>query len=136
MRTILLAAAAAILAAGTAQAAPPSRDMLAGAEIRRNAEFGGIRRYEVLQLAPDGSFTGVYEKTRPVTRGSAEHWSGTMRGRWSLEGGELCFEGSGLEYRGRSCYRLTQGGYGPNQWVGIQLGSGDVWYFFVYPPGS
>jgi len=136
MRTILLAFTASLLAATAAHAAPPPREMLAGGEIRRNAEFGGIKRYEVLQLAPDGTFTGVYEKTRPVTRGSAERWSGSMSGRWSLEGGALCFEGVGLEYPGRSCYQLTQGGYSKNQWSGVQSSSGDVWQFFVYPPGS
>jgi len=141
MRTTLRLAAAAALAApmgfmGAAQAAPPPRDLIAGSELRRNVEFGGIRRYEVLQLAPDGTFTGVYEKTRQVTRGSTEYWSGAMRGRWSLEGGALCFEGSGLEFRGRTCYSLTKGGYSANQWAGIPVRGGDVWQFFFYPRGS
>jgi hypothetical protein len=136
MRTILLAAAAAILTAITAHAEPPPRGMLAGSEIRRNTEFGGIRRYEVLQLAPDGTFTGVYEWSRPVTRGGAEYRSGPMRGNWSLDGDALCFEGSGLEYPGRNCSRLSKGGYAENQWSGIEVVSGDVWQVFVYPRGS
>jgi hypothetical protein len=133
MRTILLAAIATILTATATHAAPPPRAMLEGSEIRRNATFGGIQRYEVLQLAPDGTFTGVYQKSRPVARGSAETWSGAVRGRWSFDGDELCFEGSGLEYAGRNCYRLTKGGYARNEWSGIHGRSGDVWQFFIYP---
>jgi len=136
MRTILLAVSAAILAAGPANAEPPSQSMLAGGEIRRNVEFSGIRRYEVLKLAPDGTFTGVFEKSRHIDRLSVVTRSGSMRGRWSLEGGELCFEGGGLEYQGRSCYRLTKGGYSKNEWSGIQTSRGDVWQFFVYPPSN
>jgi hypothetical protein len=137
MRTFLFAAAAALITA-TAHgvAAAPARDAIAGGEIRRNAEFGGIERYEVLRLAADGTFTGYYEKMRPVTRGSAETWSGAMRGRWSLEGSVICFEGVGLEYRGRSCYTLTKAGVGANQWAGTHAQSGDVWQFFFSPPGG
>lgn len=133
MRTILLAAIATILTAVAGHAAPPPRALVEDSEIRRNAVFGGIERYEVLQLAPDGTFTGVYQKSRPVTRGSAETWSGSMRGRWSFDSDELCFEGIGLEYTGRSCYRLTKSGYGKNEWSGIQSRTGDVWQFFISP---
>ncbi|MEJ2122327.1 MAG: hypothetical protein P8Z76_16825 [Alphaproteobacteria bacterium] len=133
MRTTLLAVIATILSATAAHAAPPPRALIANSEIRRNVEFGGIQRYEVLQLSPDGTFTGVYEKTRPVTRGSAETWSGSMRGRWSFEGGALCFEGIGLEYAGRSCYQLTKGGYGKTEWSGADARTGDVWQFFIAP---
>ena len=89
----------------------------------------------MLQLAPDGTLTGVYERTRPTIRGSAEYQSGTIQGRWSLTGGELCFEGAGLEYAGRSCFKLSKGGYSKNEWAGTESGSGDVWQFFVYPAG-
>jgi hypothetical protein len=137
MRTILLVIFATTLAAAVtaiaAQAAPPPRALLEGSEIRRNAEFGGIQRYEVLELAPDGTFTGNYQKSRPVARGSAETWAGSMRGRWTFDGVELCFEGVGLEYEGRSCYRLTKGGYARNEWSGIQSRTGDVWQFFITP---
>lgn len=133
MRTILLAATATFLTAITAHAAPPPRALIENSEIRRNAVFGGIQRYEVLQLAPDGTFTGDYQMARPVMRGSAETWSGAMRGRWSFENGELCFEGNGLEYAGRSCYALTKGGYGKNEWSGIHARTGDVWRFFISP---
>jgi len=133
MRTILLAAIATTLASITAHAAPPPRALIENSEIRRNAEFGGIQRYEVLQLAPDGTFTGVYQTSRPVARGSAETRSGSMRGSWSFEGGELCFDGTGLEYAGRSCYQLTKGGYGKNEWSGAHARTGDVWQFFISP---
>jgi hypothetical protein len=133
MRTILLAAIATFLAATAAHAAPPPRALIENSEIRRNASFGGIERYEVLQLSPNGTFTGVFEKTRPVARGSAETWSGSMRGRWSFDGDVLCFEGIGLEYTGRSCYRLTKGGYGKTEWSGIHSRTGDVWQFFISP---
>jgi hypothetical protein len=133
MRTILLAATATVLAAVAAHAAPPPRALIENSEIRRNVEFGSIQRYEVLQLAPDGTFTGVYQMSRPVARGSAETWSGPIRGRWSFDGGELCFEGTGLEYTGRSCYRLTKGGYGKTEWSGIHSRTGDVWQFFISP---
>ncbi|MDH3234630.1 MAG: hypothetical protein OEQ29_14015 [Alphaproteobacteria bacterium] len=136
MKTIVLAVAAAGLAATTAFAAVPPRDALVGSEIRRNVEFGGIQRYEVLRLAPDGSFTGVYETTRPVTRGSAERHAGGVRGRWSLKGDALCFEGKGLEYAGVNCYRLSKGGYSKRQWSGVNERTGDVWQFFIYPRGS
>jgi hypothetical protein len=136
MRTILFAAAAATVFATTAHAAAPPHAMLAGSELRRNVEFGGIQRHEVMHLAPDGTFTGNYETLRPVTRGSAERRSGAIRGRWSLEGGVICFQGVGLEYRGRNCYRLTKGGFSKRQWSGANTRTGDVWQFFVYPRGS
>jgi len=136
MRKILFAAATACLTVSAAQAAAPPRVVLEGSEVRRNVEFGGIRRYEVLRLAPDGSFTGVYETTRPVARGSAERRAGAVRGRWSIEDGALCFEGSGLEYTGRNCYRLSRGGYSKRQWSGVNERTGDIWQFFIYPRGS
>ncbi|HUT51726.1 MAG TPA: hypothetical protein VM325_20545 [Alphaproteobacteria bacterium] len=136
MKKILFAVAITSLAVTTANAAAPPSDLLAGSEIRRNVEFGGIQRYEVLRLAPDGSFTGVYETTRPVARGSEERRTGAVRGRWSLEGGALCFEGSGLEYAGRNCYRLSHGGYSKRQWSGVNVRTGDIWQFFIYPRGS
>jgi len=136
MRMILLAAAAAVVLATTAHAASPPRAIFDGAELHRNLDTGDLRRFEVLRLSPDGTFTGNYESRRPVIRGSAERRAGPMRGRWSLHGGEICFEGVGLEYRGRNCYRLTKGGYSKRQWSGINTGTGDVWQFFVYPRGS
>lgn len=134
MRTMILTVAALLFTASAGIAAAPPREAIAGGELRRNAEFGGIERYEVLRLAADGTFTGVFEMSRPVARGSAETWSGPMRGRWTLEGSIICFEGSGLEYRGRSCYALTKSGGGPNQWSGVHARTGDVWQFFFSPP--
>ncbi len=134
MRPVLLTlvAAGAVLSAA-AQAAAPSRAMLAGSEVRRDYTNGAWHRYEVLQLKADGTFSGNYENSRPVTRGSFYRLSGAISGRWSLDGDVLCFEDSGLEYHGRNCYKLTKGGYSAQEYVGTHAGNGDVWRFFVYP---
>ena len=139
LRTISIAALTTTMVAGLsvtgAQATPPSRAMLQGSEVRMSVDYGGLRRDEVLRLNPDGTFSGVFERRRPVTRGSAEKWSGSMSGRWTIAGGELCLDGRGLEYRGRSCYRLTKSPHSAHQWSGAHTGTGDVWQVFVHPRG-
>jgi len=136
MRTILITLLTTVLMATNAYADPPTLGMLQGSEVRMSVDFGGLNRSEVLHLHPDGTFSGNYERRRPVTRGSWESWTGSMNGRWSYAGDELCFEGRGLEYRGRSCYRLTKSNYSPRQWYGAHSGTGDIWSVFVYPRGS
>lgn len=56
-----------------------------------------------------------------------------MKGRWSLNGEAICFQGSGLEYGGQSCYRLTKAKYAKQQWSGTNMKTGDVWQFFIHP---
>jgi len=130
MRTIILAAAAATALTSTAQAAP-SRAALEYSEIRRSAIVGQYRRSEVIQLAPDGTFSGIYHAKRHIARG-IERRNGVMKGRWSLKGNAICFEGSGLEYDGQNCYRLTKAKHTKEQWSGTNMKTGNVWQFFVY----
>ena len=85
------------------------------------------RRYEVLRLDPNGTFAGNGENTRPVTRGKHERRVGDLRGRWGFEAGKLCFEGSGLEYIGRSCYAITRNKYSDKEYSGTHDRTGDVW---------
>ena len=133
MRTILLAAAAAILATFS-HASAASRAELAGSEIRRSASLAPWMRYEVLHLKADGSFEGNYESARPIRHGEVRR-SGDLQGRWTLHDGELCLEGRNLAHPGRNCYRLKKGGYSKNQWSGLNTRTGDVWQFFLYPRG-
>ena len=132
MRVLILILVMASTVAAAEEAAP-TRSLLSGSEIRRDATIGFWRRYEVLRLEPNGTFTGNYESTRPVTQGNHERLVGEISGRWSLEGGKLCFEGSGLEYRGRSCYAITLSGYSDKQYSGTHSRTGDIWRFFIYP---
>jgi len=134
MRLVLLTLVAAIaaLSAG-AQAAAPSRAMLAGSELRRDYVNGSWHRYEVLHLKADGTFSGNYENATPVTQGNFYRLTGAVGGRWTLEGDVLCLTGTGLEYPGRNCYQLTKGGYSAREYAGTHTGNGDVWRFFVYP---
>lgn len=136
MRVLILGfAVAGAMATGAdaAQAIQPTRSLLSGSEIRRNAVIGFWQRYEVLRLEPNGTLSGNYESTRPVNQGNQERRVGGITGRWSFEGGKLCFAGSGLEYRGRSCYALTKGGYSDKEYSATHERTGDIWRFFIYP---
>lgn len=70
MRTITLATAAVAVLANTANATPP-RSALEGSEIRRSATVGQFRRSEVIQLAPDGTFSGVFHTRRHLSADSS-----------------------------------------------------------------
>jgi len=133
MRVFFLAFAVSGAMLAAVQAAELSRPLLSGSEIRRNATIGFWQRYEVLQLDPNGTFTGNYESTRPVTQGLQDRRVGAIRGKWSFRAGKLCLEGSGLEYKGRSCYALTRNGYSGNEYSATHERTGDVWRFFIYP---
>ncbi len=133
MRVLILSLVVAGAMAAGAEAAAPTRSLLSGSEIRRDASIGFFRRYEVLRLDPNGTLSGNYESTRPVTRGKKERLIGDIRGRWSFEAGKLCFDGRGLEYKGRSCYAITRHGYSDKEYSGTHDRTGDVWRFFIYP---
>ena len=133
MRVLIVALAVAGAMAAGAEASEPTRSLLSGSEIRRDATIGFFRRYEVLRLDPNGTLSGNYESIRPVTRGTQERLVGDIRGRWSFEAGKLCFEGSGLGYKGRSCYAITRHGYSDKEYSGTHDRTGDVWRFFIYP---
>jgi hypothetical protein len=133
MRVFILALAVAGAMTAGAEAAEPTRSLLSGSEIRRNASIGFFQRYEVLRLDPNGTLSGNYESKRPVRMGDYERQVGDIRGRWSFEAGKLCFEGSGLEYKGRSCYAITRHGYSDKEYSGTHARTGDVWRFFIYP---
>ena len=135
MRAILFAAAV-LTALPTAGALTQTRAMLAGSELRRNIDFGGLDRYEVMSLNPDGTFFGNFTTRRSVRHGEYEERRGEVRGRWGLEGKTLCFEGTGLEYRGRSCFALSKSGYSVREYAGVHTRTGDIWQFFIYPRGS
>ena len=136
MRVLILGLIVAGAVAAGAEAAPPTLSLLSGSEIRRDATIGFWRRYEVLRLHPNGTISGNYESTRPVTKGYYESRVGDIRGRWSFEAGKLCFKGSGLEYMGRSCYAITRHGYSDKEYSGTHDRTGDVWRFFIYPGSS
>ena len=136
MKRILLTALAAAVAvsAATAQAAvPPLEELFNGSEVRRNVSFGWERRSDVIRLLPDGSVTGNFEVSRKVSRGRSFRYSGTVRGRWTVENGRLCLEGEGLRYRGPNCYAISKGKYSANEYSGLDTRTGDVWEIFVYP---
>ena len=133
MQTSLVAAAGTALMLSAAPAAAQLEAMGGGGEIRRNADFGGESRYEVLKLSSNGTFSGNYESRRPGIRGVDVVRMGNVSGRWSLQGNTLCFEGTGLVNPGRNCYALTKGGFSARQYAGSHTQTGQVWQFFLYP---
>ena len=133
MRLLILILAVTGVMTAAAEASEPTRAMLSGSEVRRNATIGFFQRYEVLRLNSDGTFSGNYESKRPIRMGEYERHVGNMKGRWSFGAGKLCLEGSGLEYRGRSCYAITRHGYSDKEYSGTHNRTGDVWRFFIYP---
>lgn len=131
MRTIILSAAVAAVLAYPAHAAPP-RSALEGSEVHRSARVGQFTRSEVIRLAPDGTFTGVYHSRRPTMQGGYDRRQGTMRGRWSLQGDALCLTGSGLADAGQNCFRLSKSNSTERHWSAADTRTGDVWQVFVY----
>lgn len=78
---------------------------LAGSEIRRTSGGGGDTRYDVWRLSADGSLTGNYQIEYRTKSQGGYAVDGPVAGRWSLDNGTLCVEGSGLA---RSCYRIER----------------------------
>ena len=136
MHRLFFAAAGIAAVMSAAQAAAPPRDILAGGQVRRNVSLAPWTRYEVINLNPDGTFSGNFQSQRPTVRGKPETRSGPVSGRWSVAGDQLCFEGTGLLYEGKNCYRMTKSGRSTREYSGTHMRTGDVWQFFVYPRGS
>jgi len=102
-------------------------------EIQRNASLNPLVRFELLRLEPDGTFTGSWERWTPSNSGRGSLQSGALNGQWNVKGNTLCFEGTGLEYRGRSCYRVAKNGPGRTEYAGTHLRTGDIWQMFITP---
>ena len=124
-----------ICVAGPAVAQSPEalKSLVRKSEIQRNASITPLRRFELLRLEPDGTFTGSWERWTPSAEGRGALQSGALRGRWNVAGNTLCFEGQGLEYRGRSCYRITKSGPGRTEYAGTHTRTGDLWQMFISP---
>ena len=136
MRGFVVAVAGVAAMLSVAQAAPPPREVLAGSQIRRNVSLAPWTRHEVINLTPDGRFSGNFQSHRPTVRGGGDGRRGNLSGRWSIEQGQLCFEGSGLLHKGKNCYRLTKSGYSAREYSATHSRTGDVWQFFIYPSGG
>ena len=80
----------------------------------------------------DGTFSGIFEKSRPVSRGRSYKYSGKIRGTWTVTDGRLCLQGSGLEHHGPNCYTISKGKYSANEYSGRDTKTGDHWAIFVY----
>lgn len=130
LRSIL--AAMFVAAAVPSMAAEPLGTLLPDSELRLNADMGWERRSDVWQLRADGTITGNFQISRSVTFGTSFTRSGRIAGRWRIENGKLCVEGTGFEQRGLNCYALTKGGFSANEYGAVNDRNGQRWQVFVY----
>lgn len=133
MRPITLLLAATIALGGVTTVGAIENLSLDDTRVYRNGYDGFFRRSDVWDMAPDGTFSGVYSKSRSIARGGVYTVQGDVEGRWRLEGDDLCVEGRGLEAEGEICHRLTERGATDlrREFLGESARSGK-WQLFVY----